>query len=404
MRIIFVNRFFHPDVSATSQMLSELAFAQAREGLDVRVVTSRLRYDAPDELLPELETVRGVVVDRVRTTRFGRAALPGRIVDYLSFYAAASRRLSALCRPGDIVVAKTDPPLISLACQAVARRRGARFVNWVQDLYPETAEEMRVPLVRSVLGSSLRGLRNRSLAAADANVAVGEIMARRLTEGSGRPPTTHVINNWADEECVQPVPRQDNALRREWNLEGRFVVAYSGNLGRAHEYDTLLDAASLLSDEPDIAFLFIGGGRGTQGLRTEVSRRKLEHLFQFRPYQPAERLAESLSVGDVHWLSLLPQFEGLIVPSKVYGILAAGRPVIAVCDPAGELGPMVERLGCGRAVRPGDPVGLATAIRTLRDDVALRATLGAAGRRLAETSLSRQSSIAAWSRLLRSLA
>lgn len=403
MTVIFVNRFFHPDISATSQMLSDLAFALAGEGMPVRVVTSRMRYDAPGERLPARETIGGVEVHRVETTRFGRAALPGRIVDYGSFYWSASRELARLCGPGDVLVAKTDPPLISLACHAVAARRGARFVNWVQDLYPETAEQMGVPLVRQAIGPALRGLRDRSLARSHANVAVGDIMARRLSAASGRPATTHVIPNWCDDTRLHPVAPQDNALRRAWGLADTFVVAYSGNLGGAHEYGTLLDAAQILAGEKDFTFLFIGGGKGVARLKADAQARGLQHLFRFEPYQPAERLAESLSVGDVHWLSLRPEFEGLIVPSKVYGILAVARPVIAVCDPAGELAPLVERLGCGVGIAPGDGAALARTLKDLRADPGRRAAMGAAGRQAVEAGLSRRASHAAWSRLLRDL-
>ena len=403
MTTIFVNRFFYPDISATSQMLSDLAFALAGEGMSVRVVTSRMRYDAPGERLPAQETVGGVEVHRVETTRFGRTSLPGRIVDYGSFYLSASRELARLCGPGDVVVAKTDPPLINLACHAVAARRGARFVNWVQDLYPETAEQMGVPLVRQLVGPALRGIRDRSLARADANVAVGTIMAKRLSLASGRLSTTHIIPNWCDDTRILPVLPADNALRRAWGLTDTFVVAYSGNLGGAHEYATVLDAARRLSGEKNLVFLFVGGGKGVTGLRAEVEANSLSHLFRFEPYQPAERLAESLSVGDVHWLSLRPEFEGLIVPSKVYGILAVGRPVIAVCDCGGELAPLVEREGCGVAVQPGDGEALAVTIRALMADRVRCAALGAAGRRLVSGSASRRASHTAWRRLLATL-
>lgn len=403
MTVIFVNRFFYPDISATSQMLSDLAFSMTGEGIAVRVVTSRMRYDAPGERLLARETVGGVEVHRVETTRFGRSSLPGRIVDYASFYLAASRELARLCGPGDVVVAKTDPPLISLACQAVASRRGARFVNWVQDLYPETAEQMGVPMMRQLLGPALRGMRDRSLARADANVAVGTIMAKRLSLASGRSSTTHVIPNWCDDARLLPVAPADNALRRDWGLSDTFVVAYSGNLGGAHEYATVLDAAQRLSGEEGLVFLFVGGGKGVAGLRAEAEARGLAHLFRFQPYQPAERLAESLSVGDVHWLSLRPEFEGLVVPSKVYGIMAVGRPVLAVCDGAGELAPLVEREGCGVAVQPGDAEGLARAIQALKADRLRCAALGNAGRRLVTGPASRQASHTAWRRLLGSL-
>ena len=136
-----------------------------------------------------------------------------------------------------------------------------------------------------------------------------------------------VIHNWSDDQSVHPVAPVGDPLRADWGLQGKFVVGYSGYLGRAHEYDTLLAAAQLLKDNTDVVFLFIGGGHQHETMKQEIQRRGLERSFQFRPYQPADVLSYSLSAPDVHWISLKPEMEGLIVPSKFYGVAAAGvRP------------------------------------------------------------------------------
>jgi colanic acid biosynthesis glycosyl transferase WcaI len=401
-RIVFINRFFYPDHSATSQILADLVFALADRGMPITLVTSRLRYDGSGERLLARENVRGVDVVRVMTTGFGRSNVLGRLFDYASFYAAAGVTLSGLVSRGDIVVAKTDPPLISLVAHAVARGKGARFVNWIQDLYPETAEQLGVSALKGPLGAALRRMRNASLRAADANVAIGERMASRLVACGALPGRVHVIPNWVDETAIRPVAHQDNPLRREWGLDGKFVVGYSGNLGRAHEFETLLGAAERLKHEDDLVFLFIGGGHHASRLGEEVGRRGLSHLFVFKPYQPAERLSQSLSAPDVHWLSLLPQIEGLIVPSKLYGIAAAGRPVLSVADPEGEVSEIVVREDCGVAITPGDDAGLAAAICRLRNDHALRRRLGDHARALSETAFSRRRALEAWERILTS--
>jgi colanic acid biosynthesis glycosyl transferase WcaI len=402
-RIVFVNRFFHPDHSATSQILSDLAFALADRGMPITLVTSRLRYDGSGERLPARENVRGVDVVRVKTTGFGRSNVLGRLFDYASFYATAGATLSGLLRPGDIVVAKTDPPLISLVAHAVARRKGASFVNWIQDLYPETAEQLGVSALRGPLGAALRRMRNASLRAADANVAIGERMASRLVACGALPGSVHVIPNWVDETAIRPVAHQDNPLRREWGLDGKFVVGYSGNLGRAHEFETLLGAAERLKHEDDLVFLFIGGGHHASRMGEEVGQRGLSHLFMFKPYQPAERLSQSLSAPDVHWLSLLPQIEGLIVPSKFYGIAAAGRPVLSVADPEGEIGTIVRRADAGAAIAVDDSAGLADALRHLRYNVAVRDLQGNNARALSETCFSRSLAVSKWTSLLHSV-
>jgi glycosyltransferase involved in cell wall biosynthesis len=144
-RVIFVNRYFFPDHSATSQILSDLTFHLAAIGHDVHVITSRQLYDDSCVALPESESINGVQVHRAASTRFGRAALSGRALDYLSFYRSVRRHLHAVARPGDIIIAKTDPPLLSLVLERTARNRGTYLVNWLQDIYPETAAVLDVP-------------------------------------------------------------------------------------------------------------------------------------------------------------------------------------------------------------------------------------------------------------------
>lgn len=402
-RIIFLNRYFHPDHSATSQILSDLAFHLAAGGRDIHVVTSRQLYDDPSAQLPPHETVNGVTVHRVSTSRFGRNSLPGRAFDYLTFYAAVWRHVSALARPGDIVVAKTDPPLLSVVAQYAARRRRARLVNWLQDLYPEVAAELGVPLMKGPLGSLLAHFRNRSLRKAGANVVICTAMAARAAANEAKD-AIHVIPNWCDDERIVPAPSRENPLRAAWGLTAKFVVGYSGNLGRAHEFDTMLDAAERLRDNSDIVFVCIGGGLHFDAMSLAVRSRGLARQFQFRPYQEQGALKYSLTLPDVHWISLRPQLEGLLFPSKLYGIAAAGRPVIAIADTHGEIAGLLERHRCGFAVAPGDAGGLADLIATLSRAPEECAALGSRARAMLDAEFTRHQALQRWDRLFAALA
>jgi glycosyltransferase involved in cell wall biosynthesis len=297
-RIIFVNRFFYPDHSATSQILSDLAFHLAACGHDVHVVTSRQRYDDPDARLPPEQTECGVHIHRIATTRFGRARLLGRAIDYLGFYRALRGALRTLLRPGDVVVAKTDPPLISVVAMAAAARSGARSINWVQDLYPEVAVRLGVPYLRGPVSRVFTHWRDRSLQFAATNVVISERMAEAIVMRGVPPERIHVIPNWCDDEVIMPMSPQDNPLRRQWPLQDQFVVGYSGNLGRAHEFDTIVGAAAQLKAHPDIAFLFIGAGHALQALRHRLAEQGLDRSFRFKPYQDRGALKDSLSVPD----------------------------------------------------------------------------------------------------------
>jgi len=403
LKIVFINRFYAPDHSATSQMLTDLAAALAAGGADVQVVTSRLRYDDAGASLAPHEVIDGVEIHRVWTSRFGRGNLLGRALDYLSFYVAASAKLFGLARSGDVVVAKTDPPLVSVVAGWVARLRGARLVNWLQDLHPEVAATLGMAPALGPGGSLLRWLRDASLRHAVANVVLGQLMRERVAAAGVDPKTIAVISNWADGALLHPVERGANPLRAEWGLGDKFVVGYSGNLGRAHEFRTVLDAADALRGQADIVFLFIGDGAQKSALATAARERGLSNVL-FKPYQPRESLGRSLSAADVHLVTLRPELEGLVVPCKFYGVAAVGRPTILVGDPDGEIGSVVREAECGLCVGPGDAGGLATAITALRDDLPLRERMGSNARGLLEERYDKAIAVGRWRQLLQDVA
>jgi glycosyltransferase involved in cell wall biosynthesis len=399
-RLIFINRFFAPDHSATSQILSDLAFDLAGAGREVHLVTSRQIYDDPKAALPERETINGVDVHRAASTGFGRTALLGRAIDYLSFYRSVRRCLNELVRPGDIVVAKTDPPLVSVVARPVARRNGARLVNWLQDIYPETAVELGVPLMRGPVAASLAALRNATLREAAATVVVGDLMGRKVKTLGAPAERVHVIANWCNDEDIRRVAAADNPLRQEWNLEDKFVLGYSGNLGRAHEFKTVLGAAERLRDERRVVFLMIGGGKRFAELSAAVQARGLSGAFRFLPYQARTLLSYSLGAADVHWVSLDPRLEGLLVPSKFYGIAAAGKPIVVIGDPNGELGRLVQRNACGFAIAPGDSEALTATLRQLLNAPQAVSEMGNRARQMLDAHFTRKLGLARWRRLL----
>jgi glycosyltransferase involved in cell wall biosynthesis len=417
VRIFFVNRFFYPDHSATSQMLTDLAFALADRGHRITVVTSRLTYDDTVARLPRRVTVRGVEIVRLATTGFGRTGLLGRAVDYVTFYLAAAWLLLRQVGRGDIVVAKTDPPLLSIVTTPIAGLRGAHAVNWLQDVYPEVMTALGLAgggRISRIPFAILRWLRDRALRKASLNVAIGERMSAELRRRGAPPDRIRVIPNWADGGLVQPVAPGDNELRRDWGLADTFVVGYSGNLGRAHDAETILAAIALTeasratlaaastalaptraSSDAGIEWLFIGGGAQLATLKARIEQRG-DRNVQFVPYQPRDRLSVSLSVPDVHLITLRPALEGLIVPSKYYGIAAAGRPAIFIGDPDGEIGRILSATGTGLIVAEGDGAALARAIVSLAGDRRLVDDMGRRARALFEERYDLRYAVDAW--------
>lgn len=394
-KVVFVNRYFYPDQSATSQMLTDLAKGLAAKDFDVHVVCSRQLYDHPGTQLPSDETIFGVHVHRVATTRFGRNRLPGRTIDYASFYAACASMLLRVLRCGDALVAKTDPPLLSLLAAPIAKIKRAALVNWQQDVFPEVASQLGANPLPKGFDRLLRRLRDASLRSAKMNVLIGDRM-REYLESRGIPGSKLcVIENWADAEAIQPKPTTASALRARLDLADRFIVCYSGNLGRAHEFETLLGAAHALREESSFIFLIIGNGAKMDSLKQAVAKRSLGN-FRFLPYQARDALEDSLAAADVHLVSLLPPLEGLIVPSKLYGILAAGRPVIFIGDSVGDVGRVIRDAQCGRVVRVGDSIALTETLRQLQVEPKLRAAMGVRARSLLCEKYSVKKAVERW--------
>lgn len=395
MKIILANRYFYPDQSATSRMVSSLAFTLAERGFSVTALACRHFQDRGGVSLPARDTIRGVEVHRLWTSGFGRKGIVGRAADYSTFHFSAAGWFLRHAGAGDLCVACTDPPLLSVSVAGPVAIRGARLVNWVMDLFPETAAELGFVRKGGALDRLARRLRDTSLNAADLTICPMQSMTDYLAERGRNTKRVVTVHHWSDENEIRPVIPADNALRREWNLEDAFVVGYSGNFGRAHEFSTLLEAAERLSGYEDIRFLMIGDGQQRAPTEMEARRRGLSNII-FKPYQPSARLAESLSVADVHIVSLLPALEYCIVPSKFYGVLAAGRPAIFIGDRLGEVASAAQRADCGEAVVPGDSETLAACIMRLRDSPPRRLWMGSNARHLMEREYTQRHGVDRW--------
>ena len=399
MKIVFLNRYFFPDYSATSQLLSDLAFDLADRDMEVHVITGRQRYDNPKEKLASSETIRRVKIHRLGFTSFGREKLSGRLLDYLSFYVSCFFCLLKNVSAGDRVVVKTDPPMISVVAMVAIQWKRAQQINWVQDLFPELATALLVKARWSRITDFLKVLRNISYQSSLMNVVIGEQMAKRLLGEGISADRVKVISNWSDGEKVRPIARELNLLRKEWQLDGKFVVGYSGNFGRAHDFLTLLDAAEILKEDKNFIFLLIGDGYKLPWIKNEVKRRRLSN-FVFKPYQDDNCLSESLSAADVHIISLYPDLEGLIFPSKFYGIAAAGRAVIYIGKQDGEIAEVLSREKIGYAFRVGESKIIAERLLGLSGNPNEWYQMGLNIRAFFERSLNRRLRLNQWKDLL----
>jgi glycosyltransferase involved in cell wall biosynthesis len=371
-RLLVLNQYYWPGIEATAQLLTELCEALADEA-EIKVVTGVLHGHEGE---PRRAIHNGVEIVRVPSTSFERSRIWARASNYLSYLGSAL--LSGLCggRP-DVVLCMTDPPVVADVALVVARRYRAPLVVISQDVFPEIAVQLK-RLENPLLMGVLRALVSVYLRRADRIVAIGDTMRRRL-EAKGAPPErVHVIPNWVDTKRLHPVGKATQ-WARDRGFDRRFVVMHSGNVGHAQDLDSLVRAATFLRDLDDLVIPIIGSGARHGELKAVAERLQVDQVV-FLSYQNRTVLAESLSAADVHVVGLAPGLAGYVVPSRLYGILAAGRPVIAAADPESETVQVVRETGCGIVVPPGRPELLARVIRDAHDGLYDLDEMGARGR------------------------
>ena len=370
MHVCFFNRSYWPDTGATGQLLTELAEdLVAHHGWEVTVITGMpLRAG----MVPATQLRNGVRIIRTSGTTLDPKRFAGRALNYLTYFATAF--VAALkVRSCDVCVAMTDPPIIGLAALAASRRSGGKFVFVSQDVFPEVAaliEDFHSPLVNRALDRCNRYF----LRAADRVIVLGDSMKRRLVDGKGADPRRMtVIHNWSDSGQLQPHGNNGFACRH--GLAGRFVVMHAGNIGQSQNLDVVIDAAELLRDDDRIRMVFVGDGTRRSALEAAASARGLTNVV-FIPYQPRAEMSHSYAAADIFLVSLRPGLSGFIVPSKVYSILAAGKPFIAAIEEDSEAVAIARAHGCGVIVPTSDAAALADAIRTLAGDPSRVAEMG----------------------------
>jgi glycosyltransferase involved in cell wall biosynthesis len=358
-RLLVLNQYYWPGVEATAQLLTDLCEALADE-YEIRVLTGMLHGH---ELLPHRVERNGVEIVRVHSTAFERSRLGLRGLNYVSYLGASL--VTALAGPKpDLVLCMTDPPVIGDVGLAVSKRFGVPLLVISEDVFPEIATKLR-RLESPVLVGVLRQLVRLYLKRADRVVAIGETMRQRL-EAKGAPvDRLRVIPNWIDTGSITP-REHENEWRSEQKLTGRFVVMHSGNVGHAQDLDTLVRSTTFLRDLDDLAVVIVGFGARHAEIQSLAGRLETDRV-RFLPYQPRDVLPLSLAAGNLHFVGLARGLSGYVVPSRLYGILAAGRPVIVSADADSETAQVVSDVGCGVVLPPGRPELVARVIRDAYD-------------------------------------
>ena len=377
-RLLFINQYYWPDHASTAQHLTDLAESLAAAGYECHVLTSQGRYKPGTARPARFEIHNGVHIHRVPATSLGRRGTWARMTDYLSFYAGALVKALVLPR-FDAVVTLTTPPIIGLVGTVLKSLRKSKQIYWSMDLHPDASLALGRMSSKSRFARLMLSLSQRVYREADRVVVLGPYMADRISVKGVSPDRVTTIPVWSNRDEIYPTPRDANRLRKALGLDKSFVAMYSGNLGLAHSFDEFIAAARQLRDHPEIVFLFVGEG---PRLAEVIEAKNRENLTNIRllDYVPRTQLQVSLTLADVHLISMRPEMTGIVVPGKLYGVMAAGRPAIFVGPEHCETADTIRSAGSGVALVPGDVDGLTATILRLSTSPALVRGMGERGR------------------------
>ncbi len=377
-KVLFVNQYYWPDHASTAQHLADLAEHLAARGHEVHVLCGQGAYKPGASKSPTKEVHNGVTIHRVAATSFGRKSTLHRMMDYLSFYFRAF--LAAMTLPRfDVVATLTTPPIIGLIGTFLRRLKGSRHVYWSMDLHPDASIALGRMSPRNPIVAKLAWLSDLVYRQADKVVVLGPYMADRIASKKVRRDRIATIPVWNRRDEIYPLDREGHELRASLGLSDKFVVMYSGNLGLAHSFGEVVEAARRLRDRDDIVFLFVGGGPRLAEVQAAKESGGLDNI-RLMDYFPRDQLHASLSVADVHLITMRSEMTGIVVPGKLYGAMASGRPAIFVGPCHCESADAIRQAGCGMTVPLGDPESLVEAIATLAADPEHAAELGHRGR------------------------
>lgn len=380
MKLSIITQFYPPDYAATGQLIEELANQLKNQGVQIHVFTGQPGYAFQKKSAPTIERNDKLLIRRSRTARLWPKRIRGKAINGLLFCLRSAFHLLKSCWRGDVLLLTTAPPFLPLLGYLAHLIFKLPYLCLLYDLYPDVAVELQVVSEKHWMVRFWNLVNQEIWKNSSGIIVLSPSMEKRIVAKCPEvADKIAVIHSWANPELIVPLPKQDNWFAHKHNLVDKFTVLYSGNMGRCHDMETILEAAKLLHSEP-IQFVFIGDGAKRKVCLEQVKALGLSNCL-FLPYQDKKYLPYSLTACDLSLVSISPGMEGLVAPSKLYGILAAGRPVATICEEHSYLRQLVEDARCGATFRNDDAAGLAEFILNLANNRDLAHQMGKAGRR-----------------------
>jgi len=362
MRLTLINQFYLPDLSPTAHLCASLAKHRAARGDEVTVLTSRSGYIGAINADAHAEAVN---IKRLWSTRLGSRSRFNRLIDWGTFY--LSTLIGALLLPRqDVIMAMTTPP--SIAWAAVLHsflHRGTRIILWNMDCYPEAIERTGMAMPNGLIARVMRAMNRAIFCQLDHLIVLDSAMDQLLSQYKPRDRqlTSTVIPNWEDASSFpSEVPQAESSQPTALPSRGNFVILYLGNAGYGHEFQTLLEAAKNLRDDP-IEFRFVGGGAKREWIRSECRASGISNIV-LEDYVPRDQVPQVMRTASAALITLENQMAGVMSPSKLHACLAMGLPVLYVGPPGSNVDEAIARFDCGASLRPGQADDFVRVVRS----------------------------------------
>ncbi|MEZ5306961.1 MAG: glycosyltransferase family 4 protein [Pyrinomonadaceae bacterium] len=367
-KLWIVTELYYPEMTSTGYYLTKIAEGLAGE-FDVAVLCGQPNYSAKGTLAPRKEVRSDVEINRVFGTRLDKNVIPYRILNMLTLGLSVFFRSLWSFRKGDQVLVVTTPPLMPFLTWIASRIKRSEHVLLIHDNYPEILYAVGKLVERSVTSKLLEFASTKLVASADRIILVGRDMKERIENRRGNLDSVFVVPNWAELETVRPIEKSLTDTAKTLNLENKLVFLYAGNFGHPNDIETILNASKTLDKiAVTVVFMFLGAGVKLDSLKSYIKLNDLQNVV-VEPPRPRTEQPDFLNSCDIGIVSLVPKMKGVSMPSRTYNLLAAGKPILAICEPGSEVAMVVEEEEAGWVVRPGDVNGMVRLIEDIANGV-----------------------------------
>jgi glycosyltransferase involved in cell wall biosynthesis len=406
-QVLVLCQLFYPELVSTGQTMTELCEALADKGADVEVICAQPTYLKPNFAVSNFIKYKGIKIKRVWSTQFPKSNLIGRIINQAA-YAVSVFIYLIFNNSNRPILVLTNPPYLAFFCALLkVLKVGNPYIYLIFDVYPDTAINLNVINEKGLITKLWNIINNYSLKHSTHIVVIGRCMEKIIRDKFNQmrhelKDNVSVIHVWSDDRIITPNSDKNNMFRKKWGLDGKFVISYSGNMGRFHDMETIMEVAKRLLDNDNIAFVFVGEGHKKQWMIEYANRHALKNC-QFHSYVERENLGKMLTCADIGLVSLSEGQEGLSVPSKSYGIMAAGIPIIGIMSSNSEIAMVIKEEKCGIVVDTSDVDGLLNAITNLYNNSKLLTEMGLNARKAIDTKYSLNSAAESYLSLISNL-